>query len=103
MMEQRAGLRVDPVLVSAVEDEILPGSRLTSDAFWSALAALVDEFTPRNRELLGERERMQAAIDAWWHSRAGGAGDPIAYRSLLESIGYLVPPAPFRAGAHRGG
>lgn len=94
MMEQRAGLRVDPVLVSAVEDEILPGSRLTSDAFWSALAALVDEFTPRNRELLGERERMQAAIDAWWHSRAGGAGDPIAYRSLLESIGYLVPPAP---------
>lgn len=91
MMEQRAGLQVDPILVRAVEDEILPGSRLGADDFWLALATLVAEFTPRNRQLLDERARLQDAIDAWWQEHAQEAWDPVAYRSLLESLGYLVP------------
>lgn len=93
MMEQRGGLQVDVALVRVVEDEILPDSRLAATEFWPMLAALVDEFAPRTRELLAERTRLQDAIDAWWQGAAEAGWDLDAYRSFLESIGYLVPGA----------
>lgn len=94
MREQRAGLQVDPALARVVEEEILPGCQLTATEYWSILASLVEEFSPRTRELLAQRTRMQDAIDAWWQGSADAGGDPDAYRSFLESIGYLVPGAP---------
>ncbi|MGI9602277.1 MAG: malate synthase G, partial [Acidimicrobiales bacterium] len=48
------------------------------------------------RELLEIRASMQAAIDDWHRSRAGQSHDPVAYRTFLEELGYLVPEgAPF--------
>lgn len=91
-MEQRAGLLVDPALVAMLEREVLPESRLSSTAFWSALAGLIDEFTPLNRELLRRRDALQAAIDEWWRLHPGALGDVAEYRSFLEAIGYLTAP-----------
>ncbi len=89
----RAGLAVAECLVRFVEDEVLPGSGVGQDAFWSGLAALFARFTPRNRQLLAERDRLQNLIDNWHRANpASGTGAPEAY---LRQIGYLVddPPA----------
>jgi malate synthase len=92
----RSGLKVDEQLVDFIEQEALPGSNIQAAAFWGGLAALVRDFTPRNRELLAIREKLQASIDAWHRAHGPVAADPAAYRQHLRDIGYLVPePADF--------
>ncbi|MEM6743040.1 MAG: malate synthase G [Pseudomonadota bacterium] len=90
------GLKVDKPLYEFIETEALPGSGVTSDAYWSLLAELAHDFGPRNRALLAEREEIQAKIDAWHQARRGQPHDAAEYRAFLEEIGYLVPEgAPF--------
>ncbi|MCH1866793.1 malate synthase G [Nocardioides sp. CFH 31398] len=86
---QAGGLDVAAELHRFVEEEGLPGSGLESDSFWEGLAALVAELSPRHRELLAERDRIQAALDDW-HSAHPGTPEPDAYRSLLRDLGYLL-------------
>ena len=88
------GLSVGAPLYDFIENEALPDSGVDSDAFWAGLAGLFADFAPRNRELLDVREEMQAAIDAWHKERVGQPHDAVAYRSLLEELGYLVPEGP---------
>ena len=89
----RAGLTIAPQLVAFIEEQALPGTGLAAPAFWAGVAALFASFTPENRALLAERDRLQAAIDAWHQAHAF---DPATYQAFLTDIGYLVPePAPF--------
>ena len=91
---ERAGLAVDAGLASFVEDDVLPGLSVGAETFWHGLAAILAAFTPRNRELLAERDRLQSAIDTWHREHPdAGSGAPEAF---LREIGYLVDePAPF--------
>jgi len=86
------GLSVEPVLHRFVREEVLPGTGVEEAVFWDGLVRVVTEMSPRNAELLAERDRLQAAIDGWHDARAGRAPDPDAYRAFLTEIGYLVPP-----------
>ena len=90
-----AGLQIDKHLYRLIEDDILPAHpQLDSAAFWPGFAALLAEFTPQNRALLAERDRLQAAIDGWHRSHPNF--DPAAYQAFLREIGYLADePAPF--------
>ena len=90
----RAGLRVDARLAAFVEHEAVPAAGLPADVFWGALARVVTELAPRNRELLSERTRLQDAIDDWHRGRSGQPLDAEAYRRFLNEIGYLVPEGP---------
>jgi malate synthase len=91
------GLQVAESLYRFVEDEALPGTGLTGADFWPGFAALLAELAPRNRELLAERDRIQAAVDDWCREHRGQPLDMTAYRAFLGSIGYLVPEGePFR-------
>ncbi len=67
------GLQVDSELHAFIENEALPGSGVTSQAFWSGYAAMVRDLSPRNKALLDERDRLQAQIDQWHRDRAGRA------------------------------
>ena len=60
------------------------------DAFFAAFAALVHDLAPRNRELLAERDDMQAKIDAWYREN-GAPSDMEAYTAFLRDIGYILP------------
>ena len=91
---ERAGLLVGVELADVVESEALPASGVDPDRFWSGLAALVHDLSPRNAELLEVRATLQAAIDGWHRQHAGEPHDGAAYRAFLEDIGYLVPAGP---------
>ncbi len=84
-------LKVAVNLQRFVEEEVLPGTGLDPEAFWEGFDALAHELAPRNRELLAERERLQAELDAWHKKHPGPISDMPAYREFLTAIGYLRP------------
>ncbi|QTN35889.1 malate synthase G [Cognatishimia activa] len=85
------GLQVAAEYVDFIENEALPGSGVTADAFWAGLSTLVHDFGPENRALLQKREDIQSKIDAWHMSNKGQAFDFDTYKAFLEEIGYLLP------------
>jgi malate synthase len=84
-------LQVAANLQRFVDDEVLPGSGIDSAAFWAGLDGLVHDLAPKNRTLLAERDRLQLELDRWHKANPGPVRDLPAYRSFLESIGYLLP------------
>ncbi|TKD50141.1 malate synthase G [Sphingomonas baiyangensis] len=86
----RAGLAVAAPLARFVEERVLPDIGIAADAFWQGAADIFARFAPRNRALLAERERLQAAIDEWLGARAGTPIDPAEHEAFLRRIGYLV-------------
>ncbi|MEL7099861.1 MAG: malate synthase G [Pseudomonadota bacterium] len=92
--QDRAGLQVAREMAEFVEAEVLPGTGLEPDAFWSGFAALVRSFDPQVKEALAQRAQIQAQIDDWHRARNGMPHDAAAYRAFLEEIGYLVPEGP---------
>ncbi|MDP3737724.1 MAG: malate synthase G [Hyphomonadaceae bacterium] len=90
-MQHRHGIQVAEELSAFIEHEALPGLGIAPDDFWKGFAEIFDRFAPENRELLAERDRMQAAIDTWHQARRGKPVDWNEYRTFLEGIGYLVP------------
>ena len=87
--EIRAGLQVAPEIAAFV-GEALAGEQIDPDAFWHGFAAILSDLTPRNRELLAERDRLQGEIDAY-HAEHPGVPEPAHYRAFLARIGYLLP------------
>ncbi len=71
--------------------EVLAGTGLKPEAFWSGFAAIVRDLGPKNRALLAERNRLQAVIDRWFRDRHGEPLDVVAYEAFLREIGYLLP------------
>ncbi|WP_018177584.1 malate synthase G [Jongsikchunia kroppenstedtii] len=87
------GLQVARELYDFVNNEALPGTGVDADAFWSGAAGVINDLAPRNRELLGIRDDLQAKIDQWHldNPATDGKIDFAAYRQFLTDIGYLVP------------
>jgi malate synthase len=86
-----AGLSIAQPLYALVQDEIAPGTGMSSDRVWQGFAEMLRELTPRNRALLARRDELQARIDAWHLARKGQPHDAPAYKRYLYDIGYLLP------------
>ncbi|GHD73350.1 malate synthase G [Vogesella fluminis] len=84
-------LQIAANLYHFIEQEALPGAGLASEAFWQGFDAIVHELGPKNRALLAERDRLQAAIDEWHRAHPGPIADMAAYKAFLTEIGYLQP------------
>ena len=84
------GLQVAEVLHAFVRDEALPGSGIDEGTFWTGVEQILADFTPRNRDLLARRARLQEQLDAWHLAHPG----PVRYQAdhirWLRDIGYLV-------------
>ncbi len=87
-----ADLDIADVLHAFVETEVIPGSGLNAEQFWSGFGAIVRDLGPRLRHLMGVRDTLQAKIDAYHRDGRPLAGEP--YLAFLREIGYLLPPAP---------
>src|SRR5690606_20315762 len=90
---ERAGLSVAAKLAGFIEREALTGTGVGAEQFWRGLADILARFTPENRALLSERDRMQAEIDRW-HSARPGRFDAAEYQAFLRELGYLVAEPP---------
>ena len=70
--------------------EVVDGIDVDADNFWKALEVILDDFGPRNKELLQKRKDIQDQIDQWHLSRKDKPHNPEAYISFLKEIGYLL-------------
>jgi malate synthase len=86
-----AGLQVDAGLHALLENDILPGTAVSSDQFWSGLATILTEMMPRNAELLEIRADMQSKLDNWHREHPKDVFNADEYKTFLEDIGYLLP------------
>ena len=64
---------------------------ISKDHFWSSFETIVNEFSPRNKDLLQKRENIQAKIDTWHIDRKGQDFNFTEYKSFLTEIGYIAP------------
>ncbi|MDX1487805.1 MAG: malate synthase G, partial [Acidiferrobacterales bacterium] len=87
-------LKVAKELHDFIEKEALPGTAVSSAAFWEGFGRIAAQFTPRNRALVAKRDALQRQIDDWHKARTGQPHDPTAYKAFLIEIGYLVPEGP---------
>ncbi|MGJ4103072.1 malate synthase G [Corynebacterium macclintockiae] len=87
------GLQVAKTLYDFVNTEVLPAigkdSAEEQEKFWDGFGKIVEEYTPRNRELLNTRDELQKKMDAWYADHKG-AQDLEEYKAFLKEIGYLV-------------
>ena len=86
----RHRLQVATPLARFIDDEVLPGTGVDPAAFWAGFDAIAHDLAPKNRALLAERDRLQAALDDWHRAHPGPVADLAAYRGFLTDIGYLV-------------
>ena len=85
-------LQVATNLCQFIESQVLPGTGVTPARFWKGFDAIVADLAPKNIALLAERDRLQTELDTWHKANPGPISNMPAYRTFLESIGYLVPP-----------
>ena len=84
-------LQVATSLHQFIETQVLPGTGIAPEAFWSGFDAIVADLAPKNIALLAERDRLQTEMDTWHKANPGPVTDMPAYKAFLEKIGYLVP------------
>nr|ADI19606.1 malate synthase [uncultured SAR11 cluster bacterium HF0770_37D02] len=82
-------LSISSKLLNFVNDELLPGTGVTKENFWSGLDKCVHELAPKNRKLLEFRENLQKKIDVWHKDRKAEKIDIKEYSTFLSEIGYL--------------
>ncbi|NYT58514.1 malate synthase G [Alcaligenaceae bacterium] len=82
-------LQVATELYDFIQNEALPGTGLDAQSFWSGFDQLVHDLAPKNRQLLAERDRLQAELDNWYRQNPGPISDAGAYQAFLRQIGYL--------------
>ncbi|PNG27119.1 malate synthase G [Methylocella silvestris] len=87
-------ISVDTALRDFVETDVLPGTGVKADQFWTGLAGLIAEFAPRIRAQLRFRDEVQSKIDAYHKIYAAKSFDMAGYESFLREIGYIVPEPP---------
>ena len=88
---QVGGLQVAEVLHDLVANEITPVIGISAEAFWQGLGNCLIKMELLDAALLEKRTQLQAQIDAWHQQHAGQAHDPVAYKTFLQDIGYLLP------------
>jgi len=91
---RKGRLEVAGDFAAFVDQEALPGTGIDPEAFWPGLERMVTTLGPELRALLARRDELAASIDAWRRQNSASAGDPAAYRTFLESIGYLAAKGP---------
>jgi malate synthase len=92
-LDRIGSLGVDSRLRAFIEDEVLPGTGVAAERFWSGAGEIIRRFTAPGAALLAERVRLQREIDAW-HLANRGPIDAAAYTAFLTHIGYLAPRGP---------
>ncbi|MFO0124270.1 MAG: malate synthase G, partial [Inhella sp.] len=84
-------LQVAASLHRFVNEEVLPGTGVSPEAYWAGFDQIAHDLAPRNAALLADRDRLQTELDAWHRAHPGPITDMPAYQAFLTQIGYLQP------------
>ena len=87
-------LKVAEDLLMFVNKELLNGSGISPEDFWSGFDKIVHELAPENKRLIQIRENLQKKIDTWHISNRGQHIDIVKYKKFLIEIGYLKEVGP---------
>ncbi len=82
-------LQVDRLLADFIDQEVLPDLPINSEQFWQSFAAVINDLSPINQQLLKKREDLQANLDQWLTKNRDQFSQQ-AYVEHLKNIGYLV-------------
>ena len=85
---KRGNLQVSQILVNFIENEALPDTNISTDIFWEKLETILDQFVPRNKELLQIRSDMKSKIDKFYLENSGKDVDHDEYVNFLKKINY---------------
>jgi malate synthase len=87
---EQSGIRIAAPLYEFVNSEALPGTSISTEAFWTGFATLLKDLAPRCKALLDQRDRIQLQVDNWHKANKAKPTDSENYLSFLRDIGYLV-------------
>ena len=85
-------LSVSEKLINFINKELLPGTKVNKEKFWSGFNKYVHKLSFTNKKLLEKRERLQKIIDRWHKDRKGDHLNLKKYTEFLKKIGYLSKP-----------
>ena len=83
-------LKVDSKLFEFVNTEIIPGTSINQEDFWSKFEKAVHYLAPINKNLIIKREKIQKQIDEWHIHKRDKKIDKNEYIKFLKSIDYIV-------------
>ena len=87
---EKNGLKINTKLLDFVNNEIIPGTNIKSEEFWTSFGKIVHELAPINKRLIQKREDIQKKIDDWHIKNKGKDLDKKEYLNFLKSISYIV-------------
>ncbi len=82
-------LKVNSKLLDFINKEVLPGTQIKPENFWTKFDQAVHELAPINKELLLKRETIQKKIDEWHIKNKDKTFDKKDYKDFLNSISYF--------------
>ena len=83
-------LQINSRLFDFVNNEIIPGTKIESEEFWTNFEKIVHELAPVNKKLIQKREEIQKKIDEWHKKNKGKEFNKKEYLEFLKSISYIV-------------
>jgi len=83
-------LQVDQELDNFLRNEVVEGLDIAPDQFWNSFEKILEEFGPRNKNLLDKRKDIQNKIDDWHLSNKDKPHSHEEYVNFLKEIGYLL-------------
>ena len=82
-------LSISEDLFNFINNEVIPGTEISKDKFWKRFSDVVHELTPKNKELLRIRKKLQIDIDRWHLENYEKEFNLKKYKAYLEHIGYI--------------
>ncbi len=83
-------LSISENLLNFVNREVLPGTGISQQRYWSGFDEIVHQLAPKNKDLIDIRRKLQLEIDRWHLNNKKKKFDIKKYKKFLEEIGYLV-------------
>ena len=87
---EKNGLKINTKLFNFVNNEIIPGTNIKTEEFWTNFGNIVHELAPINKKLIQKREDIQKKIDDWHKKNKGKELNKKEYLEFLKSISYII-------------
>ena len=87
-------LSISEVLLSFINKELLPGTKISKDHFWRGFNKAVHDLSKKNKQLIEIREKIQKSIDSYHLEKKGKKIKLNEYKKFLNKINYLKKNGP---------